>query len=152
MIIKKKNNTRDFIRQEIIRATSRVYGAENYKRWGTFKIYPQQIKSTWELAYKLLADSHPKMEWLQMLVKTPSKDITLKLVLRIPDKNIEIDLPDQDRKLGAIAHAGGIALLTELLEIVQNIGKVNIPVVSTNDAFNQAIEFMEQENKNEKQC
>lgn len=116
---------RERIRAEIIKATARVYCAENYTRWQTNKIYPQQIQKTWERAYKELANRHPKMAWLQELMGQHSKDIELKLVLRIPSKQIEIDLPDKDRKLGAIAHAGGIALLAELLNIVMDIGRTN---------------------------
>lgn len=116
---------RERIRAEIIKATARVYCAENYTRWQTNKIYPQQIQKTWERAYKELANRHPKMVWLQELMGQHSKDIELKLVLRIPSKQIEIDLPDKDRKLGAIAHAGGIALLAELLNIVMDIGRTS---------------------------
>ena len=116
---------RERIRAEIIKATARLYCAENYTRWQTNKIYPQQIQKTWERAYKELANRHPKMAWLQELMGQHSKDIELKLVLRIPSKQIEIDLPDKDRKLGAIAHAGGIALLAELLNIVMDIGRTN---------------------------
>lgn len=116
---------RERIRTEIIKATARVYGAENYARWQTTKIYPQQIQKTWERAYKELANRHQKMVWLQELMGQHSKDIQLKLVLRIPSKQIEIDLPDKDRKLGAIAHAGGVALLAELLNIITDIGRTN---------------------------
>ena len=116
---------RERIRAEIIKATARLYCAENYTRWQTNKIYPQQIQKTWERAYKELANRHPKMVWLQELMGQHSKDIELKLVLRIPSKQIEIDLPDKDRKLGAIAHAGGIALLAELLNIVMDIGRTS---------------------------
>lgn len=114
---------RDRIRNEIIKATSRIYGASNYAKWQTTKVYPGQIQHTWETAYKLLAQRHPKMQWLQELVNQKSKDIQLKLVLRIPSKQIEIDLPDKDRKLGAIAHAGGTPLLVELLNIIVELGR-----------------------------
>jgi len=120
----KKSNIRDIIRSEVVRAASRLYAAENYRRWGTNKVYGNQIQAVYKMAYKLLADEHPKMKWLQTLVDMPSKDIQLKLVLRIPDKDIEIDLPDSDRKLGAIAHGGGKELLIELLQILQKLGTV----------------------------
>lgn len=117
----KKSNIREIIRKEIIRATVRIYGDRNIERWGTSKVYGEQIQSIWKLAYKELADRYPKREWLQTLIKTPSKDVELKLVLRIPNRDIEIDLPDKDRKFGAIAHAGGTEMLLELLGIIQNL-------------------------------
>ena len=62
------------------------------------------------------------MEWLKFIIENESKDIELKLVLRVPDKEIEIDLPGgNDRKISAIAHAGGKELLLELLEIIERI-------------------------------
>lgn len=118
----KKSNVRDALRKEVVRAAARLYSGENYKRWGTNKVYGQQIQAVWKMAYSKLAKNHPQRTWLQQLVNTSSTDIELKLVLRIPEKQIEIDLPDQDRKLGAIIHAGGKTLLLELLEIVQQIG------------------------------
>ena len=77
----KKNSTREIIRQEAVRAAARLYSADNYRRWGTNKVYGQQIQATYKQAYKILADNHPKMRWLQTLINTPSKDIELKLVL-----------------------------------------------------------------------
>lgn len=136
----KKSNIRDIIRSEVVRAASRLYAAENYRRWGTNKVYGNQIQAVYKMAYKLLADEHPKMHWLQTLVDMPSKDIQLKLVLRIPDKDIEIDLPDSDRKLGAIAHGGGKELLIELLQILQKLG-----TVALKDAFDIANDFYESE-------
>lgn len=118
----KKNTIRERIRHEVIKAAARLYMAANYERWQTNKVYPEQIQSTWKMAYGRLAEAHPKMEWLQTLMQTPSKDIELKLVLRVPGKDIEIDLPGgNDRKLSAVAHAGGKDLLLELLEIIQDI-------------------------------
>ena len=137
-MIVKKSNIRDIIRSEAVRAASRLYATENYRRWGTNKVYGNQIQAVYKMAYKLLADEHPKMHWLQTLVDMPSKDIQLKLVLRIPDKDIEIDLPDSDRKLGAIAHGGGKELLIELLQILQKIGTVELK-----DAFDIAKNFYE---------
>ena len=146
----KKSTTRDIIRAETVRAAARLYSANNYRRWGTNKVYGQQIQATYKQAYKILADNHPKMRWLQTLINTPSKDIQLKLVLRIPEKDIEIDLPDSDRKLGAIAHGGGRDLLIELLQILQKLGKELKPEMPTieppmefDDAFDKAIEFMD---------
>ena len=145
----KKSTTRDIIRAETVRAAVRLYSADNYRRWGTNKVYGQQIQATYKQAYKILADNHPKMRWLQTLINTPSKDIQLKLVLRIPEKDIEIDLPDSDRKLGAIAHGGGRDLLIELLQILQKLGKELKPEMPTieppmeiDDAFDKAIDFM----------
>lgn len=118
----KKTTIRDRVRAEIIKAAARLYMAENYRRWQTNKIYPEQIQATYKLAYARLAEAHPKMEWLKTMMATSSKDIELKLVLRVPGKDIEIDLPGgSDRKLSAIAHAGGAELLRELLEIIQDI-------------------------------
>lgn len=118
----KKTTIRDRVRAEIIKAAARLYMAENYRRWQTNKIYPEQIQATYKLAYARLAEAHPKMEWLKTMMATSSKDIELKLVLRVPGKDIEIDLPGgSDRKLSAIAHAGGVELLRELLEIIQDI-------------------------------
>lgn len=121
----KKSTTRDIIRAETVRAAARLYSADNYRRWGSQKVVGNQIQSVWKMAYSKLAKNHPQRDWLQQLVNTPSADIELKLVLRIPEKQIEIDLPDKDRKLGAIAHAGGKDLLLELLQIVQKIGVEN---------------------------
>lgn len=152
----KKSTTRDIIRAETVRAAARLYSADNYRRWGTNKVYGQQIQATYKQAYKILADNHPKMRWLQTLINTPSKDIELKLVLRIPEKDIEIDLPDSDRKLGAIAHGGGRDLLLELLQILQKLGRELQPQMpqcepplELNDAFDKAIEFMNQGEENE---
>lgn len=118
----KKTTIRDRVRNEIIKAAARVYAAENYKRWGTNKVYGGQIQKTWERAYTELSNQHPRMEWLKTMIATPSKDIELKLVLRVPGQDIEIDLPGgSDRKLSAIAHAGGVDLLRELLEIIGEI-------------------------------
>lgn len=118
----KKITIRDRIRTEIIHATSRLYAAKNYERWNTTKVYGEQIQQTWKMAYTELSNQHPRMEWLKTMMATPSKDIELKLVLRVPGKDIEIDLPGgNDRKLSAIAHAGGKELLLELLEIIQDI-------------------------------
>lgn len=117
-----KTTIKDRVRRAIMFAAGRLYGAENYRRWQTNKIYPEQIQATYKLAYARLAEAHPKMEWLKTMMATPSKDIQLKLVLRVPGKDIEIDLPGgNDRKLSAIAHAGGKELLLELLEIIEGI-------------------------------
>ena len=148
----KKSTTRDIIRSEAVRAAARLYSADNYRRWATTKVYGNQIQAVYKTAYKLLADNHPKMHWLQTLCNTPSKDIELKLVLRIPEKDIEIDLPDSDRKLGAVAHGGGKDLLLELLQILQNLGKtinpdmpkIEEPVDSLGEMIEKAEEFMNQ--------
>lgn len=116
-----KTTIRDQIRSEIVRAASRLYSAKNYERWQTNKVYPEQIQATWKRVYSELAERHPRMTWLKPMMDTASKDIKLKLVLRIPDKDIEIDLPSTDRKLSAVAHAGGKELLLELLEIIRGI-------------------------------
>jgi hypothetical protein len=143
----KKNSTREIIRQEAVRAAARLYSAENYRRWQTNKVYPNQIQSVYKSAYKELGLRHPKMQWLKLLTTIPSKDIELKLVLRIPEKDIEIDLPDSDRKLGAIAHAGGVPLLLELLEILQSFGKTAFPAqemsIDDEQMFDKAMEFMD---------
>ena len=44
------------------------------------------------------------------------------MYLRIPEKDIEIDLPSTDAKLSAVAHGGGSELLSELLNIIKTIG------------------------------
>lgn len=148
----KKNSTREIIRQEAVRAAARLYSAENYRRWQTNKVYPNQIQSVYKSAYKELGARHPKMTWLKLLTTIPSKDIELKLVLRIPEKDIEIDLPDSDRKLGAICHGGGKDLLLELLQILQKLGRELQPQMpqcepplELNEAFDKAMEFMENE-------
>lgn len=150
----KKSTTRDIIRSEAVRAAARMYSAENYRRWATTKVYGNQIQAIYKTAYKMLADSHPKMKWLQTLVNTPSKDIELKLVLRIPEKDIEIDLPDSDRKLGAVAHGGGKELLIELLQILQKLGRELQPEMpkaeapmELEEAFAQAEEIMGNNNE-----
>lgn len=150
----KKSTTRDIIRSEAVRAAARMYSAENYRRWATTKVYGNQIQVVYKTAYKLLAENHPKMHWLQTLVNTPSKDIQLKLVLRIPEKDIEIDLPDSDRKLGAVAHGGGRELLIELLEILQKLGRELQPEMpqcepplELNEAFEHAEQFMDGSNE-----
>lgn len=113
---------KDRIRRAVMFAAGRLYAAENYRRWQTNKIYPDQIRNVYKMAYSRLAEAHPKMEWLKTMMATASKDIELKLVLRVPGKDIEIDLPGgNDRKLSAIAHAGGKDLLLELLEIIEDI-------------------------------
>lgn len=148
----KKSNIRDVIRAETVRAAARLYSSENYRRWATTKVYGNQIQAVYKTAYKLLAERHPKMKWLQTLVDTPSKDIKLKLVLRIPEKDIEIDLPDSDRKLGAVAHGGGKELLMELFEILQKLGRELTPQIpepekepTMEDAFAQATTFLQQQ-------
>lgn len=150
----KKSTVRDIVRAEAIRATARLYASENYRRWGTNKIYPQQIQATYKQAYKLLADEHPKMKWLQAIMNTASKDIELKLVLRIPNHDIEIDIPGGDVKLSAICHGGGKDLLLELLQILQKLGREINPQMpqidvadSVGELFNKAEKIME--NKNE---
>lgn len=140
----KKSTTRDIIRSEAVRAAARLYSAENYRRWSTTKVYGNQIQNTYKMAYKELAERHPKMAWLQTLMSTPSKDISLKLVLRIPGKDIEIDIPGGDVKLSAVCHGGGKELLLELLQILQNFGKTinpNIPLdLSPLDDSEQTVE------------
>lgn len=117
-----KTTIRERIRSEAVKAALRLYSEENYKRWGVNKIYPDQIRAAYKLAYGKLAEAHPQMTWLKTMMSTPSKDIELKLVLRVPGKDIEIDLPGgNDRKLSAIAHAGGKDLLLELLEIIMDL-------------------------------
>ena len=150
----KKSTIRDTVRAEAIRATARLYAAENYRRWQTNKIYPQQIQATYKQAYRLLAERHPKMPWLQTLMNTPSHDIELKLVLRIPGKDIEIDIPGGDVKLSAVAHSGGKELLTELLDILQKLGREINPTMpqidvadSVGELFNKAEQIMEQNNE-----
>ncbi|MBQ3944388.1 MAG: hypothetical protein II670_02105 [Alphaproteobacteria bacterium] len=145
----KKSTVRDIIRAEAIRATARLYASENYRRWRTTKIYPQQIQATYKQAYRLLSESHPKMKWLQAIMNTPSRDIELKLVLRIPDHDIEIDIPGGDVKLSAVAHGGGRDLLLELLQILQKLGReINPPMPqieiadSVGELFNKAEEIM----------
>ena len=147
----KKSTTRDIIRAETVRAAARLYSAENYRRWATTKVYGPQIQATYKQAYRILAESHPKMKWLQALMDTPSKDISLKLVLRVPDKDIEIDIPGGDVKLSAIAHGGGRDLLLELLQIMQKLGRElqpempqTEPPISIDEAFEQAEDFMNQ--------
>lgn len=121
----KKSKIRETITNEIIKATGRLYSIENYKRWGNNKIYPHQIEDTWKRAYKTLASKYPRRKWLKLISNTSGKDISLKLILRVPDKDIEIRLPDSDSKFGAIAHAGGNKMLLELLQIIQNFGYEN---------------------------
>lgn len=117
-----RTTIRERIRTEIVRAASRLYSAKNYERWQTNKVYGEQIQATWKRAYAELAERHPRMDWLKTMMETASKDIELKLVLRVPGKDIEIDLPGgSDRKLSAVAHAGGKELLLELLSIIQDI-------------------------------
>lgn len=150
----KKSTVRDIVRAEAIRATARLYASENYRRWATNKIYPQQIQATYKQAYKLLADEHPKMKWLQAIMNTASKDIELKLVLRIPNQDIEIDIPGGDVKLSAIAHGGGKELLAELLQILQKLGReINpqMPQIDVSDSvdelFNKAQKIMVSNNE-----
>ncbi len=150
----KKSTTRDIIRKEAVRAAARLYAAENYRRWATTKVYGQQIQAVYKLAYKELAERHPKMKWLQALMETPSKDIDLKLVLRIPGKDIEIDIPGGDVKLSAIAHGGGKDLLIELLLILQEFGIERHPELprieppmDIDAAFEQAEQIMSESNE-----
>jgi hypothetical protein len=146
----KKSTTRDIIRSEAVRAAARLYSAENYRRWATTKVYGQQIQATYKQAYRILAENHPKMKWLKALMDTPSKDIDLKLVLRIPGKDIEIDIPGGDVKLSAVAHGGGKELLLELLQILQKLGRELAPEMphveppmDIDQAFEHAEQFME---------
>jgi len=143
----KKSTTRDIIRAEAVRAAARLYSADNYRRWQTTKVYGNQIQAAYKLAYKELATRHQKMQWLQTLMETPSKDIDLKLVLRIPGKDIEIDIPGGDVKLSAVAHGGGKDLLLELLDILEKLGKTFTPPIpldmSPLDDSEQPTEFPE---------
>lgn len=116
-----KSKVRDLVRKEAVLAAARVYSAKNFERWGVNKIYGEQIQAVYKMAYAELAERYPKRKWLKTLVNTPSKDISLKLVLRVPSENMEIDLPDKEVKLAAIAHAGGKDLLMELIEILRNL-------------------------------
>ena len=117
-----KSTVRDMIRAEVVRTAAVLYGAKNYERWKTTKVYPEQIQAVWKMAYNELANRYPKREWLQTLAEQSSKNIELKLVLRIPDKEFEIDLPGgSDTKFSAIAHAGGKEMLMELYQIIQGL-------------------------------
>lgn len=91
-------------------------------KYNTKRVYGEVIAGIWRTAYARLAKEHPQMEWLKVLASTPSKDISIKMYLRIPDKDIEIDLPSTDAKLSAVAHGGGADLLSELLNIIKTIG------------------------------
>lgn len=121
-----KSTVRDMIRAEVVRTAAVLYGAKNYERWHTTKVYPEQIQAVWKMAYNELANRHPKREWLKLLTEQSSKNIELKLVLRVPDKQVEIDLPSTDTKFSAIAHAGGKEMLLELFDIIQEIAKKKI--------------------------
>ncbi len=121
-----KSTIRDLIRAEVVRTAAVLYGAKNFERWHTNKVYPEQIQAVWKMAYTELANRHPKREWLKLLTEQSSKNIELKLVLRVPDKQVEIDLPSTDTKFSAIAHAGGKEMLLELFDIIQEIAKKKI--------------------------
>lgn len=117
-----KSTIRDLIRAEVVRTAAVLYSAKNFERWHTNKVYPEQIQAVWKMAYTELANRYPKREWLQTLAEQSSKNIELKLVLRIPDKEFEIDLPGgSDTKFSAIAHAGGKEMLMELYQIIQGL-------------------------------
>lgn len=117
-----KSTIRDRIRAEVVKTAARLYAAKNFERWHTNKVYPEQIQTVWKMAYKELANRYSKREWLQTLAEQSSKNIELKLVLRIPDKEFEIDLPGgSDTKFSAIAHAGGKEMLMELYQIIQGL-------------------------------
>jgi len=117
-----KSTIRDRIRAEVVKTAARLYAAKNFERWHTNKVYPEQIQNVWKMAYKELANRYPKREWLQLIAEQSSKNIELKLVLRIPGKQFEIDLPGgSDTKFSAIAHAGGKELLMELYQIIQGL-------------------------------
>lgn len=122
-----KSTVRDMIRAEVVRTAAVLYGAKNYERWQTTKVYPEQIQAVWKMAYAELARRYPKREWLQIIAEQSSKNIELKLVLRIPGKQVEIDLPGgSDTKFSAIAHAGGKELLLELFDIIQELAHKKI--------------------------
>jgi len=121
-----KSTIRDRIRAEVVKTAARLYAAKNFERWHTNKVYPEQIQNVWKMAYKELANRYPKREWLQLIAEQSSKNIELKLVLRIPGKQVEIDLPGgSDTKFSAIAHAGGKELLMELYQIIQGLTGAN---------------------------
>lgn len=117
-----KSTIRDRIRAEVVKTAARLYAAKNFERWHTNKVYPEQIQTIWKMAYAELANRYPKREWLQLIAEQSSKNIELKLVLRIPGKQVEIDLPGgSDTKFSAIAHAGGKEMLMELYQIIQGL-------------------------------
>lgn len=117
-----KSTIRDRIRAEVVKTAARLYAAKNFERWHTNKVYPEQIQTVWKMAYAELANRYPKREWLQLIAEQSSKNIELKLVLRIPGKQVEIDLPGgSDTKFSAIAHAGGKEMLMELYQIIQGL-------------------------------
>lgn len=111
-----KITVRQIIKQEV------EHKAGIICKYNTKRTYGEVISGIWRTAYARLAKNHPQMSWLKVLANTPSKDISIKMYLRIPEKDIEIDLPSTDAKLSAVAHGGGSELLSELLNIIKTIG------------------------------
>ena len=91
-------------------------------KYNTKRQYGEIVSGIWRTAYLRLSKQHPQMEWLKVLATTTSKDISIKMYLKLPDKDVEIDLPSTDAKLSAVAHGGGAAMINELYEIIQTIG------------------------------
>lgn len=111
-----KHITRQMIKMDVERRAGLI------AKYNTNRQYGEIIAGIWRTAYLRLSKAHPQMEWLKVLATTPSKDIALKMYLKIPEKDIEIDLPGGDAKLSAVAHGGGGEMLNELYEIIKTIG------------------------------
>lgn len=111
-----KITVRQIIKQEV------EHKAGIICKYNAKRTYGEVVAGIWRTAYARLSKSHPQMEWLKVLANTPSRDISIKMYLRIPEKDIEIDLPSTDAKLSAVAHGGGAELLSELLNIIKTIG------------------------------
>lgn len=114
------NENRHITRQIIIQDVKRRAGL--IAKYNTKRQYGEILQGIWRTAYLRLSKAHPQTEWLKILANTPSKDVSIKMYLRIPDKDIEIDLPSTDAKLSAVAHGGGAAMINELYNIIQTIG------------------------------
>lgn len=111
-----KHITRQMIKLDVERRAGLI------AKYNTNRQYGEIIAGIWRTAYLRLSKAHPQMEWLKVLASTPSKDISIKMYLKLPDKDVEIDLPSTDAKLSAVAHGGGAAMINELYEIIQTIG------------------------------
>lgn len=118
-------NSRHITRQMIILDVKRRAGL--IAKYNVKRQYGEILSGIWRTAYLRLSKAHPQMEWLKVLATTPSKDISIKMYLQLPEKNVEIDLPSTDAKLSAVAHGGGAELLNELYEIIKTIGITDEP-------------------------
>lgn len=132
------------IRGTAYKKAAQLYGEKNRSRGWDAKPTVNQIRAIFRIGYHQLYKAHPRTSWLDFK-----------------------DKPDWISKLDYVAARGGKALMQELLEIISKIGgqyamvsaaklirypsvQAPEPPMEIEDAFDKAIEFMNQGEKNEK--